>query len=259
MSTFTNTVRSTNFQTSIGGTPSSTDTVRLIEGKDQYTGGLSLPTVDLTLLHATPGFGGDIATTALDIQAAKIILEWSGQVILLTSNAGAGTIDELQVSPTQGGQVSVSSATVTLFIGNAGTALFADSATVTTAEITGGSHYFDKGGTAITTLTTNGGDTYLNRDVATANVNAGRVHVDDSSCSPGTVNLNGSGVVKIMRGGTITTLNGKGGTLDLSELAQDLTITTGNVGPGLTIIRPRSGATLTFGTQNNTGSGPRYA
>jgi len=265
MATFTNTVRDHNLITSIaGGSIADGDTVRLTQGKDAYTAGLSNPTIDLLLFHATPGFMGDIADSALDFECnrtatGKMILEWSGQVIRITSNAGSGTINELQVNPAQNGQVSATACLITTAIVSAGTLLCSDSAAVTTLSQTGGVTFLDKGGTAATTVTLNGGSCNLNRDVTTANVYAGQLLIDSTTCTPTTVNLGGSGVVKIKQGGNITTLNAQSGTLDLSELAQDITIATGNVGPGLTIIRPRSGAAYTITTQNNTGSGPRFA
>lgn len=259
MATLTNTIRDPNLDTSLGASMVDGDTVLLTQGFDQYTGGLSHGTVDLAKFHATAGFAGDIASSALDCQTTLGILEWSGRVIRITSTGETLTWDELQINPARGGQVEASSMTITLLYQSAGTFLAADSATVTTAVQMGGQSEYDKGGTAITTATVEGGTMKLNRDVGTLNLRGtGTCEVNSSTCSPTTINMQGGTFRVNGLCGNITTLTGTSGIVDLSMLANDITISTRSLGPGVTILLPRGGAAVTVTTTSNVGSGPRF-
>lgn len=259
MATYTNTVRDPSLATSIAGTMADGDTVLLTQGYDQYTAGLSNPTIDLAKFHATPGFMGDIASSALDLETTLGILEWSGQVIRITSTGGTFTWDELQVNPARGGQVEASSITITLLYQNAGTFLAADSATVTTLTQMGGQSEYDKGGTAITTATVQGGSMKLKRDIGTLNLQGtGVCEVDSSTCSPTTINMQGGTFRVNGLCGNIGTLTGTSGVVDLSMLANDITISTRSLGPGVWIKMPLGGAVVTVTTTSNIGSGPRF-
>lgn len=253
MATFRNTTRSNTLTTSIGGTPVSGDTVLLVEGKDEYNAGVAHPTVDLAKFHVTKGCAADFLA-ALDIQAALMILEGKGRIMRLQSNAGAGTFDELRLNAPNL-TLDLASSITTLLLVTAGSLLAADSATITTLRQYGGQAYLDQGGAAASEISIDGGVLTLNRDVATLNANDGTVIINSTTCSPATVNLRGATLV-LKTSGTITTLNAFSGTIDASELADDLTITTANLHPGVTIIKPKSGASLNYGTRNNIGNGP---
>lgn len=262
MATYTNTVRDPSLTVSLAGTPVSGDTVYLTDGKDSYTGGLNLTGVDLFLLHATPGFGGDIAGTYLQLQAnrtatGKIKLEWSGRTFNL--NMDAGVVNQLEINPAANGTVNLANGNATLCIQNAGTSLWADSAYPTTHRQTGGQSFFDRGGTASTTVYVDGGVSFMNRDFGTANVNAGMLLVNDTTCTPTTVNVSGTGTFKAIKCGTITNLNANSGVVDFSELAQNITVSNRALGPNCTLKMPRSGATITWSSIADVGPGPKYA
>jgi hypothetical protein len=259
MATYTNTVRHANIVTSTGGTPwADGDTVILNQGFDEYTAGLSMPSIDLALLHITGGFRGDI-TTALNLEAALIKIEGGNQIIRLTSTA-PGAFDEMWINTASGATVECVSCTVTLLRQNNSVFLAADSCTVTTFYQTGGQARYDEGGTAITTGNGHGGTTYLNRDIGTLNSYQGhRTIVNSSTCTPTTINLNGGEFVVEGLCGDIGTINGNSGVLDFSRLANSITVSTRAFGPGLLYKPPRAGVTVTFTATNDVAGGPRYS
>ena len=259
MATYTNSTRSTSIVTSTGGVAwVDGDSVYLNQGYDDYSGGMSMPSIDLTLLHLTDGFKGNF-TSALNLEATTLKIESASTILAFTSTA-PGVFDEVWVRPTNAAcQISWVSCTVTLAYQYSGTQLYYDSATLTTYQQHGGQQTLDEGGTAVTTGNQYGGITYLNRDIGTLNCYGGKTIVNSTSCSPTTVNVRGGEFIIDGLSGNIGTLNADSGIVDFSKLAVSITVSTRAFGPGVKYVPPRAGITVTFTTNNDYAGGPRYS
>lgn len=262
MATLNNTVRSDTLTTALGATPVSGDTVNLREGSDNYTAGLSHSAVDLLALNALAGWTGNIEGTDLVVQcnqagSGKVRLDWSGKRIRLSSNT-TGTFAEISMNPARGGELILSACVCTKMIISAGVLIASDSVNLTTHQQYGGSAWLPYSSNALTTGSVYGGELRLERDVTTLNVDGGTVRLSNINVTPTTVNVRG-GTLKLELCGTISTFNGYSGTLDASQLSASVTLSAGELHPGLTIILPRTaGVTLTTSGCTIVGSGPRY-
>lgn len=262
MPTYNNTVRSDSLTTALGATPVSGDVVNLREGSDNYVSGLSHPTVDLLALNALSGWTGNIEGTDLVVQAnqagsGRVRLDWSGRRIRLSSNT-TGTFAEISMNPARNGEVILSAAVVTKMIVAAGVLLASDSANIGTHQQYGGSAWLAYSTNALTTGRLYAGELRLDRDVTTLDVDGGTARVSNINVSPTTVNLRG-GTLRAELCGTISTLNGYSGILDASQLSASLTVSAGELHPGLLIVLPKTaGVNLNLTGCTVVGSGPRY-
>lgn len=91
---------------------------------------------------------------------------------------------------------------------------------------------------AIPTLIVNGGSHILNRNATTLYVNGGEVTIDAQGLAITSLYILGSGRVRLINCGTITSLYAESGTLDLSQAGRPIVATTLYVGT-CNIIRSR--------------------
>lgn len=259
MATYTNSVISTALFTSLGGTPGASDTVNLSKQSITYLTDLTV-TGTLAALNATSGFSGNFDPLPLNANATAVLAQWSGNAWRHQGDIGTLTLDAAR-----GGRWTHQSGTITTGYVKTGNLYVPGGGVVTNLYVggpgaTGGATaLLDSGGTGPTLLDVGpGGRVALNRDVTTATIHGGTVTVDDTTCSPTTVNL-WDGTLELLASGDVGTLNGYAGTLDLRGLKQSITIGTANLYPGLTILKPRlGGVTLTITTRNDFGGGAKF-
>lgn len=250
---------------SLSGTPASGDTV-IISG-----GAFTLTNADLsgtTLAEIRIAASSQNVFTAEPLKikttaSGAFVNGGQGATVSVASTGMAGgTIFTVQNAPTGADPVlSLSACDVDTVYNVRGTLVASANADVANAYVYGGQARFEYGaGTpAITgTLVVTSGMAEVERDVATVSIHGGTVVIDAATCSPTTINLSGpNSVLKLQNSGTIGTLNGVAGVLDLTACSAQVTITTGNLHPGLTILRSSATIMPTYGTENNIGGGPK--
>jgi hypothetical protein len=256
MATYTNSVISATLTTALGGTPGVGDTANLTQGSIIYQAGIVL-TGTLTAILGTSGFSGGFDPNPLEADVTTLNMQWSGNVWRHKGNITTAILDAAA-----GGLFAPVSGTTTNFYGKSGTAYFVDSAVVTNAWVAApvGSSVqatFTTCGTAITAMTVgNNASVLLQRDITTLNQDGGETTIDSTTVTPTTINMRG-GTLRPKTMGTCTTLTATGGIIDFRQLTADVTFTTANLYPGVTIYMPRPGLTVTFTTRNDFGGGPR--
>ena len=93
----------------------------------------------------------------------------------------------------------------------------------------------------------------LSRNATTLNVYGGELVIDCAALAITTITITG-GNVRLLNAGTVTTVNGYGGTLDCSATQRPVTITTLNSDFAFTFIK---GVNVTIGTENVANKGAR--
>jgi hypothetical protein len=172
----------------------------------------------------------------------------------------AGTIQTVEVGPTNNGFVSISGKTLTYVTVTAGTLYVQDTTDANNVYAQGGTTVLMPSGSHTGTLleVAGSGVAQVGRVYATVRVNeGGRVVYTRNDVPPSTgMEMNG-GTVEYL-GGNIPAFTGRAGTLDLSRLTKDTTITDAILYEGLKIIFPLGGVTVTWaGTVTIHGRDPR--
>lgn len=243
MSTYYNTSNNPAFTSALSGSPANGDTVIINQFSTEFTSLTDISGADLLLLRLMPGFSGKFDTSALTVvvnqtSTGKLINESNSPKIRVKSSSTAGVIYQVQHSPKiGGGAMFIETATVTNLLVSSGYCSVGSDVTATNVYVIGGECTLVGSANAITTLEVRGGFATLERDVGTLTAYAGTTVINNSGVTPTTVNIEQGATVKIKDGGTITTLNGKSGTLDLTELARPLTITNSTFYPTFRILK----------------------
>lgn len=243
MATLYNTSNNPVFTSALSGAAANGDTVIINQFSTEFTSLTDISSADLLLFRLMPGFSGKFDTSPLTVvvnqtSTGKLINESNSPKIVLKSSSSAGVIYQVQHSPKIGGGVmSLQTATVTNLLVTAGYCSVGSDVTATNVYVLGGECSLVGSANAITTLEVRGGYVTLERDVTTLSAYAGTTVINNSGVTPTTINIEQGAVVKIKDGGTITTLNGKSGILDLTELARPLTITNSTFYPTLRVLK----------------------
>lgn len=256
MANLTNSVRSDNLTTAVGGTIANTvDSINLSQWPDVYQAGISLSGKTLDVFTMGPNYSGDIDPLPLVISATAAYIRWGGRILRL----GGGTWGTTVLDAARGGVIEAANMTFTTFWGVNGTLNGADSCVVTTAHVSrAGRLYLAKGGTAPTTINVReGGFVELRRASGTNNVYGGELLINDPSATQTALNQHG-GKVTIINGGTITAYAGYAGVMDLRQLSSDITFTSATLGPVKILMPGSSGPTVTFTSRTDVGPGPQF-
>lgn len=245
MATLFNDVISNNLTTALAATPAGNDSVILRRGSERYNAGVNFAATDLAVMHLRPEYSGDIDESNLifvcnQAGAGRVTVEWSGRLVRMASNATASVWARLTHNPAQGGLALYQTVTVTAAFINGGSASFADDAIVTTLNQAGGSCDLRESANASTTLNVRGGTLKLDRDATTLNVEGtGSVTVGNILFTPTTTNIRGGSIIYRNTGASGGALNGYAGVLDFRSCSTAVTFASGELHPGLTILKPR--------------------
>lgn len=252
--------------TALGGTVANTDSVYLDRYATQYSSA-DLSAYDLTLLHLTRGFGSELTAAngaqlkaVVDQSGAGVLLnEFAGKLLEVISTSSSGVIKTIINRPQEASAtVRLNTMLVTNLLHLAGNLIVESAVNSTTAWVIFARAYFRYGSSAMTTLHVgNGGVATLERDVTDINVNGtGELLLNDTRVSPGGVTTLNGGTLKIGRTGTIASLAGSSGTLDLRECETPFTVSARAFGPGVTILRRRTDY-MTVSINNDVYGGPK--
>lgn len=246
MATVYNTSNNPAFTSALSASLSGGDTLILNQFSTPFTSLTDISSVDLLLIRIMAGFSGTFDSSPLtavvnQTSTGKVINESNSPKIILKSSSTSGVLYQVQHSPVIGGGVmSIQTATVTNLLVTSGYCTVGSDATATNVYVFGGQCTLTGSSNAVTALEVRGGNVTLERDVTTLSAYGGTVMINNSGVTPTTVNIEQGAVVKIRDGGTITTLNGKSGTLDLTELSRPLTITNSTFYPQLRLLKNSS-------------------
>lgn len=222
----------------IPGVPGAGDDVRLsplysvaVDGSDQSATAIG----DFVVEDGYPSSIGS-KTTNLKIDPNFFLYAGSGQAFIdLHSAAITAEISKTSTAGTgEHGLYLIASALTELSItsGNVGVAAVHNtSATITTANISGGIATFGEG-TTLTTLNVYGGTVTVRCPVTTVNIYSGQVTLEEQAALT-TLNISGGGGVIYNSTGTIGTANlTGGGFLDCTEVGLSRTISTLKIDQG---------------------------
>lgn len=252
--------------TALGGTVTANDSVYLDRYGTAYSSA-DLSAYDLLLLHLTRGFSSELTAAngaqlkaVVDQTGAGVLLnEFSGKLLEIISTSSSGVIKTIINRPQDAAAtVRLNTMLVTSLLHLMGNLIVESAVNATTMWVIGSKAYIRYGSNAMTTLHVgNGGVATLERDITDVNVNgSGELLLNDTRVSPGgTVTLNG-GTLKIARTGTITSMAGSTGVLDIRECETPFTVSARAFGPGVTILRRRTDY-MTVSSNNDVYGGPK--
>ncbi len=224
-----------NLTTDLGGTVSGGDTVYVGFGSVNYNNasGNDLSAADLVLFETRPGWDGSIASGA----PLKLVcnqtntgiarLHWAGREIYLQSSSGSGVIYRIEIAPTGGGKVFLSTCDNEILIQTAGVLEAEATADLENVYVMNRAQALLKeSGPEMTTLRV-GGDARVEcqRDFVNGYVSgAGQLRVTRAAVTPSILEFNGGYVD--WRGGNITDLYvyGANNVLDLRGMPTVLTV-----------------------------------
>ncbi len=261
-STLYSTVYSTNLQTSVGGAPSAGDTVVVNQGNQTFTTGMAWGAIALAGFIMPPAFTGSIGdgTNYLDLIATtgKFKCNFGGRACYIGGTAG--TIQTVEIGPTNNGFVTISGKTLTYVTVTAGTLYVQDTTDAENVYAQGGTTVLMPSGTHTGTVVECSGSAtvQVGRVYATVRCHeGGKVTYTRDDVPPSTgMEING-GTVEYL-GGDIPAFTGRAGTLDLRRATKDITITNPVLYEGLTILFPLGDITITWaGTVTIRGRDPR--
>lgn len=258
---------SANLITALGATPGGNDTVRINRYFRDFSAGTDLSAADLAAIIFEPGFGGRFRNSDGGELVAVVNQTGSGYVqnnsssprIELRSTSSAGVIARIEHAPARGdGQLQIGACDCERLDVHGGLCVALQGMDLAACAVSGGQCVLRSSSYAITTLEANGGEIEIERDVTTLHLNAGATLTSThSDFSPTTMNHNGGNWI-VKQSGTVSTYNGRGGLIDLTQAERLPVFSAGEIGPGVTIRlaagqeKPSlSGLTLRMG-------GPRY-
>ena len=252
--------------TALGGTVTANDSVYLDRYSTTYTSG-DLSATDLLLLQLSRGFGSEMTAAngaalkcVVDQSGAgQLINEFSGKTLEIVSTSSSGVIKTIINRPSNpSALVRLNTALVTSLLQLVGEMVIDSAANVTNAWVVGARAYFRYGANALTSLYVgNGGYCSLERDLADGIIaGTGELYVNDTRSSPsGAFTLQG-GTLNIARCGTVASITGFTGTLDLRECQTPFTASATSLGPGVTILRRRTNF-MTISANSDVYGGPK--
>lgn len=231
-------------------------------GTQDIQAGLNQSANSINYLDILPGFSGNIGgpSGALQFDAdntaesSSTVLSrvryWAAGGRFYFSANGGNTLAHFVQIDTGGEFYGVTGIMKNVHLSAARLARFSDAVLAT-----GGTWKFDGGRSEIVyhatnnipTLNISGGGHTIKRGVTTLNISGGDVTLDCQAVAIGTINLRGTGRLKLLNCGTITSLVAEGGTtLDVSALGRAVTVTTGEIWSRCNYIRS---PLLTIGTK----------
>jgi len=210
-------------------------------GGASVTAGLTYATASISYLKLAERFSGNIGTAAtpLILDADATDTEWSSSAatssriehygpgtLYITAGAGNTKVSNLFQFGV-GRTVMINGIFANVQVKN-GTLQVEEAATLTKADLVGGSATIVKKSTASTTINVHGGSHTLQRPCTTINVYGGTLNVNAFYAqAASSINIYGGTVNLIGHGSTaITAVTQYGGFLDLTSLRVDTTITT---------------------------------
>ncbi len=232
--------------TAIGGTPTAGDTVIIGRNNEYDQSGQQNLGVNLAAVKIQRTHRSRILNMLFTAASGVFYHGGSGPEYTV---AGLGTADSIQTVILDPGNPTAKTTfsnfpVMTHVKVRAGHNIFGTDVPVTNVLSTGGDTELLANGTALTLVQVGkSGLVRVRRDLATGTAfMGGTLEIDDASCTPGTLKPQG-GLIRILRGGNVGTVGASAevvmGILDLSQLAQPITISTLYEHPDLTIILPR--------------------
>lgn len=228
----------------LAATPGAADTVRINRFFRDFNANTNISAADLAAIIFEPGFGGRFRNSDGGELVAVVNQTGTGYVlnasdsprIELRSTSSTGVIARIEHAPARGdGQMQVGTCDCERLDVRGGLFVALQGMDLAVAAVAAGHAVFRSSSFALTTLECNGGTAEVERDVGTVHLNAGATLVSThSDFSPTTLNLNGGAWVP-KQSGTVGTLNGRAGVIDLTQSERLPVFSAGELGPGVTI------------------------
>ncbi|MGE3175862.1 MAG: hypothetical protein AB7O32_00215 [Vicinamibacterales bacterium] len=230
--------------------PAAGDTVYLTKGNQEFTSDCDLSANDLQLFHISPGFSGlfdSVPLTLVSDQAStgKFVHQGNSRVIRLQSAAGPGVIYEIEVAPARAsGEFYLNTVDCEYFSARAGTSFILTGADVSKIYSAKGASVIVRAGSAAPAeARAIGGRIVLERDVTDiwcgvdADGTPGVVELNDTSCTPTNVYMNGGRLVLNDCGNITTKVHGYSGTIDMTNLRKKITVAAAEFHRGLVVVQ----------------------
>lgn len=236
-----NTTPSTNLTTALGAV-SAGDSLYISEDGPEYSAGMDLTGVDITLLHVGPQYTKDLGyATALKVNAdqtgaGKVWYAGSGRRIKIAANSSSMVIANLWHTPARGDCVmAVESAGVPFFLVNAGAALVAETVDMDDAHVVGNAQatFVAAGSTPLANLFARGRSrSLLQRGAGVVEVfDAAELALDNAAITYADVKLLGEqAVLRALDFAVISDLEAQAGHIDFSHINRPITITAATIG-----------------------------
>lgn len=245
-----NSANDPNFTTSIGGAPAAADTVNINKFSIAYNAGLSVGANKAALFTLHPQsqceFG---AAGGLVCKTDRFANYGSQQKLIVSSTSSAAEITTFINSPARGTSVTELGTCLTtgIFSTNGVLTLLDSVDTSGDVEVSGGDVTVVYSATLLVdgTLRVVGGTCRLWRRAETIEIGgSGTVTLSEALATQGDITLTG-GTLVVEDSGTIDTIDGRAGTIDLSRLSRPITVASWIERPGLTVIMSKRTPTVT--------------
>lgn len=249
------------------------DEVQVEKYSQDFTAGTNLSTKDLVKVTLGPGSrsrfvaasGGALTLVCNRTSTGRFINQSSADQVEVVSSSTSGVIYTVENKPANvSGIFRLNTCDTDTVWQIAGTMYQQTDADVATVIVLGGRFFARAGSAAHTTLSVNGGIAETERDAGTVNVSAGTLRVNGTAFTPTTVNLKGTGTIKVLETGNWGTLNAESGTIDLTECKSFggttgylFTISAGSISPGVVIRQLRGGLLPNYSGCSLPAGGPR--
>lgn len=229
--------------------PAANDSVYLTKGNQEFTSDCDLSANDILLFHISPGFSGAFDGTPLTLvsnqtSTGKFVHQGSSRVVRLQSAAGPGVIYEIEVAPARAsGEFYLNTVDCEYFSARAGTSFILTAADVSKIYAAKGASVIVRAGSAAPAeVRAIGGKVTLERDATDihcgvdADGTPGVVELNDTTCTPANIYLNGGTLVLNDCGNVTTKVHGYSGTIDMRNLRKKITIAAAEFHRGLVIL-----------------------
>jgi hypothetical protein len=250
------------------------DEVQVEKYAQDFTAGCDLSGTDLVKVIIGPGSssrflasnGGQLKITANRTSTGRFINNTSADQVELASSSAAGVIYNIENRPkNQSSILRVGACDANNIYQITGTMVQQSDADFNVVFVLGGRFLSKNGSAAVTTLHMEAGVGEIERDAGTVNARGGTLTINHTAFTPGTVNLDGAAVIKVLETGNWGALNGYSGTIDLTECKSLgsssgylFTISSGTLTPGLVIRQNRGGLLPDISGCTLVAGGPRY-
>lgn len=236
-----NTTPSTNLSTALG-TVSAGDSLYISEDGPEYSAGMDLTGVDITLLKVGPQYTKDLGyATALKVNAdqsgaGKFWYAGGGRRVKISANSASMLIANLWHTPARGDCVlAVESAGVPFFLANAGAALIAETVDMDDAHVVGNAQaqFTLAASLPLANLFARGRSrTLLQRGAGVVQVfDSAVLEIDNPAITYADVQLLGEmATLKALDFAVFSDLTFHAGHLDLSAINRPVTVTAAEIG-----------------------------
>lgn len=268
MATRTTTVDSEDFLASVGGTITNTDIINICDFNRDYKTNTNIAAYDLTALIFKPGFRGRFRaadsgplTAVVNQSAAGYVQNYSNSPrIELQSTGPTAVINRVEHNPARkDGQMQLAACDCARLDVAGGVFIAASDCDLAAAYLVGGHTYLLAGSYACPTLIV-AGNAYcaLSRDITNATIGDRAVlELLKTAVVPASITMYG-GTLRIYQSGTITSLVGYSGVIDITGASILPTISGGELGPGVVIRQSRAQDALNLASVTLRHNGPRY-